>query len=100
MTVTEPHLLVVDDDARLRALLRHYLTEQGFRVTTAANAEEALARQRSLGFDLLVLDVMMPGEDGIAFTRRLRESTAVPILLLTAMAEPRDRINGLEQGAD
>jgi two-component system, OmpR family, phosphate regulon response regulator OmpR len=100
MTVTEPHLLVVDDDARLRALLRHYLTEQGFRVTTAANAEEALARQRSLAFDLLVLDVMMPGEDGIAFTRRLRESTAVPILLLTAMAEPRDRINGLEQGAD
>jgi two-component system phosphate regulon response regulator OmpR len=100
MTITEPHLLVVDDDARLRALLGHYLTEQGFRVTTAANAEEAVARLQSLAFDLLILDVMMPGEDGIAFTHRLRQTSAVPILLLTAMAEPRDRINGLEQGAD
>jgi two-component system phosphate regulon response regulator OmpR len=100
MVGSEPHLLVVDDDARLRALLRHYLTEQGFRVTTAADAVEARARMQSLAFDLLILDVMMPGEDGIALTRKLRAESRVPIMLLTAMAEPEHRINGLEQGAD
>jgi two-component system, OmpR family, phosphate regulon response regulator OmpR len=96
----EPHLLVVDDDARLCALLRQYLSDQGFRVTTAGNAGEARARLEGLTFDLLVLDVMMPGEDGIALTRAIRDSSQVPILLLTAMAEAEDRINGLEQGAD
>jgi two-component system phosphate regulon response regulator OmpR len=96
----EPHLLVVDDDVRLCALLRQYLTEQGFRVTTAGNAADARARLAGLDFDLLVLDVMMPGEDGIALTRAIRDTSRVPILLLTAMAEPEDRVNGLEQGAD
>ncbi|HYM04567.1 MAG TPA: response regulator [Stellaceae bacterium] len=96
----EPHLLVVDDDARLRDLLRRYLTEQGFRVTTAGDAAEARARLASLAFDLLVLDVMMPGEDGFALTNSLRRESRIPILLLTAMAEPEDRISGLERGAD
>jgi len=100
MDGTEPHLLVVDDDARLRELLRRYLTEQGFRVTTAGDAGEARARLASLAFDLLVVDVMMPGEDGLALTRSLRADGRIPILLLTAMAEPEDRINGLEHGAD
>ncbi|HXP31313.1 MAG TPA: response regulator [Stellaceae bacterium] len=96
----EPHLLVVDDDARLCELLRRYLSERGFRVTMAANAAEARARLAGLDFDLLVLDVMMPGEDGFALTRSLRASSRIPILMLTAMAEPDNRIAGLECGAD
>jgi len=96
----EPHLLVVDDDARLRGLLTRYLVDQGFRVTTAADAADACQRLAGLAFDLLILDVMMPGEDGIALTARLRGESKVPILLLTAMAEPEHRIRGLEQGAD
>jgi two-component system phosphate regulon response regulator OmpR len=100
MDSTEPHLLVVDDDAPLRELLRRYLTEQGFRVTTAGDAAEARAKLTSMAFDLLVLDVMMPGEDGLDLTRALRRESRIPILLLTAMAEPENRINGLERGAD
>ena len=103
MSDLEPHLLVVDDDARLRALLRRYLSDNGFRVTLAADAAEARASLTSFAFDLIVLDVMMPGETGIELTRSLRDETRqerVPILLLTAMGEPEDRINGLEQGAD
>jgi two-component system, OmpR family, phosphate regulon response regulator OmpR len=100
MDGTEPHLLVVDDDARLRELLRRYLTDQGFRVTTAGDAAEARARLASIAFDLLVLDVMLPGETGLELTRGLRATSRIPILLLTAMAEPGDRINGLESGAD
>jgi two-component system phosphate regulon response regulator OmpR len=100
MDGTEPHLLVVDDDARLRELLRRYLNDQGFRVTTAGDAAEARAKIASLAFDLLVLDVMMPGEDGLQLTASLRSESRIPILLLTAMAEPEDRINGLERGAD
>ena len=100
MDTAEPHLLVVDDDARLRELLRRYLTEQGFRVTVAGDAAEARARIASIAFDLLVLDVMMPGENGLDFTKSLRQISRIPILLLTAMAEPEDRINGLERGAD
>ena len=100
MDDSEPHLLVVDDDVRLRDLLRRYLTDQGFRVTTAGDAAEARASLTNLAFDLLVLDVMMPGENGLDLTRSLRASSRVPILLLTAMAEPGDRINGLERGAD
>jgi two-component system, OmpR family, phosphate regulon response regulator OmpR len=96
----EAHLLVVDDDARLRDLLRRYLVESGFRITTAADAVEARARMQSLAFDLLIIDVMMPGEDGLALTESLRQASPVPILLLTAMAEPESRIDGLERGAD
>ena len=102
MSDPEHHLLVVDDDARLRELLRRYLFENGFRVTVAADAAEARANLASFAFDLIVLDVMMPGESGLDLTRALRHGAAarVPILLLTAMAEPEDRVNGLEQGAD
>lgn len=96
----EPHLLVVDDDARLRELLRRYLSDSGFRVTTAADAAEARSNLASFAFDLIVLDVMMPGESGIELTRALRRDDRTPVMLLTAMAEPEDRVNGLEQGAD
>src|SRR5437764_2520155 len=102
MSDTDPHLLVVDDDMRLRELLRRYLSDSGFRVTGAADAAEARAQLASFAFDLVVLDVMMPGESGIELTRSLRQRAAphVPVLLLTAMGEPEDRVNGLEQGAD
>ena len=105
MSETEPpHLLVVDDDARLRSLLRRYLSDSGFRVTGAADAVEARAQLASFAFDLIVLDVMMPGETGLDLTRALRADPKspgqIPVLLLTAMAEADDRINGLEQGAD
>ena len=102
MSDLEPHLLVVDDDARLRRLLQRYLSDNGFRVTLAADAGEARASLTSFAFDLIVLDVMMPGETGIELTRSLRGTATkrVPILLLTAMGEPEDRIKGLEQGAD
>ena len=96
----EPHLLVVDDDARLRELLRRYLSDRGFRVTAAADADEARSNLATFAFDLVVLDVMMPGESGLELTRALRTEGRVPVLLLTAMAEPEDRVNGLEQGAD
>jgi len=95
-----PHILVVDDDSRLRELLRKFLSERGFRVTTAADSPDAQAKLKSLAFDLLVLDVMMPGETGIELTKRLRETSTVPILLLTARAESHDRIAGLSEGAD
>lgn len=94
------HILVVDDDKRLRELLQKYLSENRFRVTTASDAEDARAKLEGLSFDLIVLDVMMPGEDGMAFAARLRRSSSVPILMLTAMGEPDDRIRGLERGVD
>src|SRR6266853_612059 len=103
MSDLEPHLLVVDDDARLRDLLRRYLSENGFRVTVAADAQEARANLASFAFDLVILDVMMPGESGLDLADALRgddQRSRLPILLLTAMAEPEDRINGLEKGAD
>jgi two-component system phosphate regulon response regulator OmpR len=96
----EPHLLVVDDDSRLRELLRRYLSDSGFRVTVAADAAEARSKLAGFTFDLVVLDVMMPGESGLELTRALRREGRSPVLLLTAMAEPEDRVNGLEQGAD
>jgi two-component system phosphate regulon response regulator OmpR len=95
------HILVVDDDARLRALLQRFLTEQGFRVSTAENAAAARAALADMAFDLLVLDVMMPGETGLELTAALRaEGQEVPILMLTARGAPDDRIAGLEQGVD
>ena len=97
----EAHILVVDDDSRLRSLLSRYLAENGFRVSTAAHAEEARDKLRFLQPDALVLDVMMPGETGLALTAALRdENTTVPILLLTARGAPEDRIAGFESGAD
>ncbi len=95
-----PHILVVDDDTRLRALLRKFLSDNGFRVTVAANANEARNRMAGLQFDLIVLDRMMPGENGLDFVRNLRGSNSVPILMLTAMGEVDARIDGLEAGVE
>jgi two-component system phosphate regulon response regulator OmpR len=96
-----PHLLVVDDDARLRALLQRFLAEQGFRVTAAPDAGAARQAIASLSFDLLVLDVMMPGESGLGLAEHLRrEGNEVPILMLTARGAPDDRVAGFEHGAD
>lgn len=95
------HILVVDDDGRLLRLLQRYLTEHGFRVTTAENAAQALKIIVAMAFDALVLDVTMPGQNGLELTRQLRaEGHSLPILLLTARGEPSDRIEGLETGAD
>ena len=94
------HLLVVDDDERLRALLQRYLATNGFRVSAAADAAEARALMKSIAFDLLIVDVMMPGESGLDLTRSVRGHSQVPILMLTARGEPEDRIAGLEHGAD
>lgn len=99
-TATAPHILVVDDDERLRMLLKTYLGEQGFFVSTAANTTEAEELLRVFAVDGLVLDVMMPGETGVAYAARLRERVgAPPVLLLTARGEADDRIAGLEAGA-
>jgi len=95
-----PHLLVVDDDRRIRALLLRFLISEGYRVSTAHTAYEARAKLASLKFDLLILDVMMPGENGFDFARALRTGSAVPILMLTARDEKESRIMGLEIGAD
>ncbi len=95
-----PHLLVIDDDSRIRELLARYLGERGFRVTTAGHAADARRRLDGLAFDLLIVDVMMPGESGLELTRSLRETLNVPILMLTARAEIDSRIEGLESGAD
>ena len=96
----KPHILVVDDDTRLRELLKSFLSRNDFRVSTAANAAEARQRISSLDFDLIVLDVMMPGETGLEFAAELRRTDDVPILMLTAMVETKDRIAGLEKGVD
>jgi two-component system phosphate regulon response regulator OmpR len=96
----QPHILVIDDDTRLRDLLQRYLCDQGFRVTTAVDAADARAKLAALSFDLLVLDIMMPGETGLQLTGTLRRDSTVPILLLTAMNETENRIAGFECGAD
>lgn len=96
----QPHILVVDDDTRLRQLLNKYLIENGYLVSTAADAAQARRQLDAMTFDLIVLDVMMPGESGLALTKNLRANNPVPILLLTAMGETADRITGLEMGAD
>jgi len=95
-----PHLLVVDDDRRIRLLLSRYLQAEGYRVTTAETAAVARAKLDGLKFDLLILDVMMPGESGFELARALRTSSMVPILMLTARSEAESRIAGLEIGAD
>lgn len=96
----KPHVLVVDDDLRLRELLKRYLSENGFRVTAAADAADARRKLAAIEFDMMVLDVMMPGETGFDLTRDLRRTRDLPVLLLTAMGEAEDRIEGLETGAD
>ena len=95
-----PHLLVVDDDRRIRDLLSRFLSTEGYRVTTADTAAEARAKLKHLSFYLLVLDVMMPGENGFDFAQSLRTESTVPILMLTARDAAESRIRGLEMGAD
>ena len=95
-----PHVLVVDDDSRIRDLIARYLQEHGFRVTPTADAEAARAAMRGLAFDLVILDVMMPGEDGLSLARDLKSISSIPICMLTARAETDDRIEGLEAGVD
>ncbi len=98
--LADAHLLIIDDDERIRTLLRKFLIRSGFWVTAARDAEHARKILSGLDFDLIVCDVMMPGEDGISLTRALRETMATPILLLTAKGGTDDRIMGLEAGAD
>jgi two-component system phosphate regulon response regulator OmpR len=95
-----PHLLLVDDDRRIRDLLSRYLSSEGYRITTAETAATARAKLTSLSFDLLILDVMMPGETGFELARSIRQSSSVPILMLTARDAAESRITGLELGAD
>lgn len=96
----EAHLLIIDDDERIRGLLQKFLVRNGFWVSAARDAAHARRLLAGLDFDLIVTDVMMPGEDGISLTRSLRETLTTPILLLTAKGETEDRIKGLEAGAD
>ncbi|MFZ5964066.1 response regulator [Thalassococcus sp. BH17M4-6] len=100
MSDHDAHLLIVDDDERIRGLLQKFLIRHGFLVTSARDAAHARRILSGLDFDLIVLDVMMPGEDGVSLTRGIRETSATPILLLTAKSETEDRIAGLEAGAD
>jgi two-component system phosphate regulon response regulator OmpR len=95
-----PHLLVVDDDTRIRTLLKEFLTANGFRITVSGTAAEARRKLAGLDFDLIILDVMMPGESGVELTKSLRTEKDVPILMLTALSETDNRITGLEAGAD
>ena len=96
-----PHLLIVDDDERIRSLLQQFLIQSDYLVSTAENAKQAITLLSAVEFDLIILDVMMPGQDGISFTAKLRNlKNNTPILLLTARGETEDRIKGLEAGAD
>ena len=95
-----PHLLLVDDDRRIRDLLSRFLASEGYRVTTAMSASDARAKLLGLHFDLLILDVMMPGETGFDLARFIRTNSSVPIIMLTARHEPESRIEGLQIGAD
>lgn len=95
-----PHILVVDDDQKIRALLGRFLGGHGFRVTEASDAAAARSYMRGLSFDLVLLDVMMPGESGLSLARDLKATRPVPICMLTALAETEDRISGLEAGVD
>jgi two-component system phosphate regulon response regulator OmpR len=100
MIETKPHILIVDDDDRLRTLLRKFLHEQGFMVTAAADAADARRKLEWFSFDVMILDVMMPGETGLSLLKSLAEKTHIPVLMLSAMGEADDRIKGLETGAE
>ena len=100
MSDPDAHLLIVDDDERIRGLLQKFLVRHGFLVSAARDAAHARRLLQGLEFDMIVLDVMMPGEDGVSLTRHIREKALTPILLLTAKSETEDRISGLEAGAD
>ena len=94
------HILVVDDDDRIRELVKEYLTENQFLVTTAKDAQDAKKKIEIVKFDILILDIMMPGESGLSLTKEIKQNNPTPIILLTAKGEVKDRIEGLELGAD
>jgi|TARA_B110000438_G_C15742578_1_gene619176 two-component system, OmpR family, phosphate regulon response regulator OmpR len=94
------HILVVDDDNRIRELVREYLEKNSFLITTAKNVQDAKKKLEILKFDIIILDIMMPGESGLSLTSELKKTDSTPIILLTAKGEPQDRIQGLELGAD
>ena len=94
------HILAVDDDDRIRELVKEYLIENNFLVTTAKDAADAKKKLEIVKFDILILDIMMPGEDGLSLTKEIKKNNPIPIILLTAKGETRDRIEGLELGAD
>ena len=94
------HLLIVDDDNRIRELIKDYLLDESFYISTASSAIEARIKLRDFNFSLIILDIMMPGEDGLNLTKSIRKNNDVPILLLTARGDPKDRILGFESGAD
>lgn len=100
MSADLTHILAVDDDDRLRELLKKFLSENGFRVSVARDAADARTKLAALEFDLMVLDLMMPGESGLDLAADIRKTNPIPILMLTAMAESENRISGLEKGAD
>lgn len=100
MSESVSHILVVDDHRDIRDSLARYLTKHSYRVSTAADARRARHQLRGSAFDLVVLDVMMPGEDGLSLCRHLCETTSIPVILLTAVADETDRVIGLEMGAD
>ena len=94
------HILAVDDDDRIRELVKEYLVENNFLVTTAKDAADAKKKLEIVKFDILILDIMMPGEDGLSLTKEIKKNNPIPIILLTAKGETSDRIEGLELGAD
>ena len=94
------HILVVDDDDRIRELVKEYLEENQFLVTTAKDAQDAKKKIEIVKFDILILDIMMPGESGLSLTKEVKKNNSTPIILLTAKGETHDRIKGLEFGAD
>ena len=94
------HILIVDDDDRIRNLLKDYLSENNYIVSTAENANQAKERLKYLKFDIIILDVMMPGQDGYGLTKDIKKQSKIPIILLTAKGEVENRIKGLELGAD
>ena len=100
MENNKTHILIVDDDNRIRDLLKEYLKENDYIVSTSENAENAKVKLSHLKFDLIVLDVMMPGQDGYDFTKEIKKKINIPIILLTAKGEVENRIKGLELGAD
>ena len=94
------HILIIDDDEKIRLLLKKFLENNEFRVSDAESTEEAKKIMESLIFDLLVVDIMMPGQNGLDFLKEIRKTSQMPVLMLTAMSDPEDRLDGLEIGAD
>ena len=94
------HILIIDDDEKIRLLLKQFLENNGFKVSDVESADQAKKIMKSLIFDLLVIDIMMPGQNGLDFLKEIRQTNSIPTLMLTAMSSPEDRLDGLEYGAD